>query len=77
MRAVAGYFGNARLSVPPQTVSSMRKALKNATIPVKARELVRNLTFEEAKIIIELINRTGAEDERAKLTEKLQRLSDR
>ncbi len=49
VKAVAGYFGNARLSVPPQIISSMHKALKNAGISVKARELAKNLTFAEAK----------------------------
>ncbi|HHC24591.1 MAG TPA: hypothetical protein ENK58_04140 [Desulfobacterales bacterium] len=77
VKAVAGYFGNARLSVPPQTVSSVRKSLKNAGISVNARELSKNLTFAEAKIVIELIKKAGSEDEKTKLTQKLQRISDR
>ena len=77
VKAVAGYFGNARLSVPPQTVSSMNKALKNAGIPVRAREVAKNLTFAEAKIVIELIKKAGSEDEKEKLTRKLQGISDR
>jgi len=77
VKAVAGYFGNTRLSIPPQIISSMHKALKNAGIPVKARELAKNLTFSEAKIVIELIKKAGLEDEKAELTRKLQRISDR
>jgi len=77
VKAVAGYFGNTRLSVPPQTVSSMHKALKHTGIPVKARELAKHLTSEEAKIIIELINKAGSENEKAELTRKLQGISDR
>jgi len=77
VKAVAGYFGNARLSVPPQTVSSIRKSLKNAGIPVNARELAKNLTFAETKIVIELIRKAGSEDEKEKLTRKLQRICDR
>ena len=77
VKAVAGYFGNTRLSVPPQIISSLRKALKNAGIPVKARKLVEHLTFAETKIIIELTNKAGSEDEKAKLTRKLQGISDR
>ncbi len=74
VKAVAGYFGNTR---PPQIISSMHKALKNAGISVKARGLAKNLTFAEAKIIIELTNKAGTEDEKEKLTRKLQRISDR
>lgn len=77
VKAAAGYFGNARLSVPPQTVSSMNKALKNAGIPVRAREVAKNLTFAEAKIVIELIKKAGSEDEKTELTRKLQGISDR
>lgn len=77
VKAVAGYFGSTKLSVPPQTVSSMHKALKNSGIPLKARELAKHLTSEEAKIIIELVNKAGSENEKAELTRKLQRLSDR
>ncbi len=77
VKAVAGYFGNTRLSVPPQIISSLHKALKNASIPVKAREIAGHLTFAEVKIVIELINKAGSEDEKAELTQKLQRLSDR
>ena len=43
--------------------------------PVKARELAKNLTFAEAKIIIELTNKAGSEVEKAELTRKLQRIS--
>ncbi len=77
VKAVAGYFGNTRLSVPPQIISSMHKALKNAAIPVKARELAGHLTFAEVKIVIELINKAGSENEKTELTRKLQRVSDR
>lgn len=77
VKVVAGYFGNTKLSVPPQTISSMHKSLKNAGISVKARELVKHLTFEEAKIIIGLINKIGSENEKAELTRKLHRISDR
>ncbi len=77
VKAVVGYFGNTRLSVPPQIISSMRKALKNAGIPVNARELAKHLTFAETKIIIELTNKAGSEDEKEKLTRKLQGISDR
>lgn len=77
MKAVVGYFGNTKLAVPPQILSSMQKALKNAGIPVKARELAKNLTFAEAKIVIELIRKAGSEDEKKELTIKLQRISDR
>ncbi|CAN2040183.1 Phosphoribosyltransferase-like domain-containing protein [Candidatus Magnetomoraceae bacterium gMMP-15] len=77
VKAVAGYFGNTRLSVPPQIISSMNKALKNAGIPVKARKLAKNLTFSETKIVIELIRKAGSENEKTELTQKLQRLSDR
>lgn len=51
--------------------------LKNSGIPVKARELAKNLTFAETKIIIELINKAGSEDEKAELTRKLRRISSR
>ena len=77
VKAVVGYFGDTRLSIPPQIISSMHKALKNNGIPVKARMLAKNLTFAEAKIIIELINKAGSEDEKAELTRKLQRISGR
>ena len=77
VNAVAGYFGSTRLSVPPQIISSMHKALKNAGIPVKARELAKNLTFAEAKIVIELTKKAGSENEKAELTRKLQGISDR
>lgn len=77
VKAVAGYFGNTKLSVPPQIISSMHKALKNADIPAKARLLAKYLTFEEAKIIIELINKAGTQHEKAELTHKLQRISDK
>jgi deoxyxylulose-5-phosphate synthase len=77
VKAVAGYFGDTRLSIPPQIMSSMHKALKNNGIHVKARMLAKNLTFAEAKIIIELINKAGSEDEKAELTRKLQRISGR
>jgi hypothetical protein len=77
VKAVAGYFGNTKLAVPPQILSSMQKAFKNAGIPVKARELAKNLTFAEAKIIIELIRKAGSEDEKKELTIKLQGISDR
>lgn len=77
VKAVAGYFGNTKLAVPPQIVSSMQESLKNAGIPVKARELAKNLTFAESKIIIELIRKAGSEDEKKKLTNKLQGISDR
>ncbi len=77
VKAVIGYFGNARLSVPPQIVSSMHKTLKNVGISVRAREVAKNLTFAEAKIVIELIKKAGSEDEKTKLTRKLQRISDR
>jgi hypothetical protein len=60
VKAVVGYFGDTRLSVPPQIISSMHKALKNSGIPLKARELAKNLTFAETKIIIELINKAGS-----------------
>ncbi|RLC21343.1 MAG: hypothetical protein DRI57_02560 [Deltaproteobacteria bacterium] len=72
VKAVTGYFGNTRLAVPPQIISSMHKALKNAGIPVKARELAKHLTFEEAKIVIELTRKAGSEDEKTELTRKLQ-----
>jgi len=77
VKAVIGYFGNARLSVPPQIVSSMHRALKNAGIPVRAREVAKNQTFAEAKIVIELIKKAGSEDEKTEITRKLQRISDR
>jgi hypothetical protein len=77
VKAVAGYFGDTRLSVPPQIISSMQKALKNAGISVKARKLAKHLTFTEAKIITELINKAGSEDEKAKLSRKLQGICDR
>lgn len=77
VKAVAGYFGNTKLAVPPQIISSMQKALKNAGIPAKARELAKNLTFAEAKIIIELIRKAGSENEKKELTVKLQRISNR
>ncbi len=77
VKAVAGYFGNTKLAVPPQIISSMQKALKNAGIPIKAKEISKNLTFAEAKIIIELIRKAGSEDEKNELTIKLQGLSDR
>ncbi len=77
VKAVTGYFGNTRLSVPPQIISSMHKTLKNAGIPLKARELAKHLTFTEAKIIIELTNKAGSKDEKAELTRKLQGILDR
>ncbi|QTA84438.1 phosphoribosyltransferase [Desulfonema magnum] len=77
VKAVTGYFGNTKLAVPPQIISSMHKALKNAGIPVKARELAKHLTFEEAKIIIELAKKAGSENEKTELTRKLQGISDR
>ncbi len=70
-RIVAGLLSGT------QKKRMMHKALKNAGIPVKARELAKHLTFTEAKIIIELTNKAGSENEKTELTRKLQGIFDR
>jgi len=78
LKRVAALMGDARLDAPPQLVRNLQKALRNAKIDVKGRQLAEALSKGEVHVIIKQIKdkMKGSVHDRAELAEKLQGILD-